>query len=315
MKRALILGGSGGLSGTLAELAEKVYDEVWVLTRGNRKIEGKYKQLTADRNNNEMFEKSILEAGTYWDVVFDCICMNEEHAKQDIEILSQRTERLVVISTDSVYASEHKKVLQAEEGVFVGDAPCKIEIPAYAMNKRRMEKVFEAYFADNAKKENKGLKISIFRPGHMYGPRFLFGCFPMQSRQKELPDIIKNGKISLVGGGCYLIHPIYAEDLAKVMLECAENEKTFNEFFCIGGPDIIENKEYYEQLAEILDVKIEIEEIPLKGFLEKNPDYYGHLCHRAYDLSKLKKTGVALPSTTLKEGLIKQLEYWGKQNN
>lgn len=311
MKKALILGGSGGLSGILAELAEKVYDEVWVLTRGNRKIEGNYRQLTADRNDGRMFEKAVLEAGTNWDVVFDCICMNEEHARQDIEIIGQRTGRLVVISTDSVYASEYKKVLQTEEGVFVGDAPCKIEVPAYAVNKRRMEKVFEEYFREDTED---GLKISIFRPGHMFGPRFLMGCFPMQSRQNELLDIMKTGKISLVGGGCYLIHPVYAEDLARVMLECAENKKTFNEFFCIGGPDIIENKTYYEQLAKLLDVKIEIEEIPLTGFVEKYPEYYGHLCHRAYDLSKLKNTGVALPSTTLKEGLQKQLEYWNKQN-
>lgn len=42
MKRALILGGSGGLSGMLAKMAEACYEEVWILTRGRRKTEGAY---------------------------------------------------------------------------------------------------------------------------------------------------------------------------------------------------------------------------------------------------------------------------------
>lgn len=309
MKKALILGGTGGLSGTLAKLAEQYYDEVWILTRGQRKVDGNYKQLIADRNDMEAFKKSVLEAGTRWDAVFDCICMNEFHAKQDIEVIGQCTDRLVVISTDSVYASEYKKVLQDENGVFVDDLPGRTDIPDYAMNKRKMEKVFEEYFKTRDLEERKGLNISIFRPGHIFGPRFLLGCFPLQSRQADLPEVVKKGKIRLVGAGCYLLHPIYAEDLARVMLDCAENEKTFQEIFCIGGPEIIENRVYYEQIADILGVKIEIEEVPLTGFLEKNPEYYGHLCHRAYNLSKLEQTGIRLPSTSVREGLEKHLAF------
>lgn len=305
MGRALILGGSGGLSGTLAALAEKVFDEVWVLTRGRRPVEGSCIGLSADRNQPREFEKAVLGAGDDWDVVFDCICMNEVHAKQDIDIVSRRTNRLVVVSTDSVYASEYKKVLQAEEGVFVDEVE-GAAIPEYARDKREMEKVFEAYMND----KNQSMQVTIFRPGHIFGPRMLFGCFPLQSRQKELPEIMEKGQIFLVGGGCYLLHPIYVEDLARVMLDCVENEKTFQQIYCIGGPEIIENKRYYQQLAEVLGVKApEILEVPLTGFLEKFPEYYGHLCHRAYDLSKLKETGIAMPATGLKEGLERQWEY------
>lgn len=313
MKRALILGGSGGLSGTLARMAESCFEEVWVLTRGKRKVQGAYHHLIADRNDEKDFERCILDAGTHWDVVFDCICMNEKHARQDIEILGQRTERVVVISTDSVYASEFKKVLQKEEGVFVGDQNAKIEIPSYAMDKRRMEKAFEAYFQEQKQNGQKGIRVTIFRPGHLFGPGFLFGCFPMQSRQEDLLDVMKKGKISLVGGGCYLIHPVYAEDLAKVMLDCVEKEKTFQEIFCVGGPEIIENRTYYEILAKIIGVEIEIEEIPLTGFVERHPEYYGHLCHRAYDLTKLAQAGAELPSTTIEEGLQAQYRYWMQQ--
>lgn len=307
-KKALILGGSGGLSGILAKLAEEYYEEIWILTRGKKIVEGKYRQLQVDRNDKLGFSEAVLGAGVHWDVVFDCICMNASHAEQDLQVLSQCTERLVVISTDSVYASEHKKILQAEEGIFVGDMSSEFEIPSYALEKRNAEKVFESYFKE--KTEASSMKVTIFRPGHIFGPRFLFGCFPMQSRQKELLEIMKTGTIRLVGRGCYLLHPIYAQDLAKVMLECVENTKTFQEFFCIGGPEIIENSTYYYLLAEIMGIKIEIQEIPITGFLKKNPEYYGHLCHRAYDLSKLSNTGIKLPVTGVKQGLEAQYRYW-----
>lgn len=38
------------------------------------------------------------------------------------------------------------------------------------------------------------LKTTIFRPGHIYGPGFLLGCFPENSRQAELPEHILEGK-------------------------------------------------------------------------------------------------------------------------
>ena len=72
----------------------------------------------ADRNDNEAFEQALLSLQMKWDVVFDCICMNAEHALQDLNVLSKVAERLVVVSTDSVYHPLFKKTPQTEEGVF-----------------------------------------------------------------------------------------------------------------------------------------------------------------------------------------------------
>ena len=47
-KKALIIGGSGGLSGRLATMAQAEYD-VWVLTRGKRPLPDGVHPLTADR--------------------------------------------------------------------------------------------------------------------------------------------------------------------------------------------------------------------------------------------------------------------------
>lgn len=110
-KKALIIGGSGGLSGRLAVMASQQY-EVWAVTRGKRPLPQGIHHIAADRDNPTAFASAILGADMTWDVVFDCICMNEFHAKQDLDVLSKVTNRLVVISTDSVYDPAHKRTPQ-----------------------------------------------------------------------------------------------------------------------------------------------------------------------------------------------------------
>lgn len=301
-KKALIIGGSGGLSGRLAVMALPQY-EVWCLTRGKRALPSGITHIPADREDTSAFSAAILETGIKWDVVFDCICMNEKHAVQDLEILSQVTNRLVVISTDSVYDPAYKRTPQTEEGIFIEESGTPAEC-SYAGNKRKMEHTF----LDNFRKNICDMKTTIFRPGHIYGPGFLLGCFPEHSREERLTERIINGEeLRLVGGGIYLTQPIFVDDLAGAMLDCVDKERTYNQIFCIGGPEAVENKHYYEIIGRILGTAVTIREIPLTGYVQKHPGFAGHLCHRIYDLSKLKNAGVALPSTSLEEGLRRQL--------
>lgn len=300
-KKALIIGGSGGLSGRLAVLAKESYD-VWTLTRGKRPLPEGVTPITADREDSVTFKDAVFGQNIRWDVVFDCICMNELHAEQDLQVLSKVTDRLVVISTDSVYDPKKKRTPQNEQGIFIEEqgAPSAC---TYAGNKRKMEHIFLDYF-----KNASNLNVTLFRPGHIYGPGFLLGCFPEHSRQDNLLQLIANNEpLRLVGGGIYLTQPIFVDDLAHAMLNCVDKEKTYNEIFCIGGPEAVENKCYYEIIGELLGKTVTVTEISLTGYAETHPGFAGHLCHRIYDLSKLKETGVPLPSTTLYDGMKQTL--------
>jgi len=307
MKKALIIGGSGGLSSVVATTAMNQGYAVYALTRGKRPLPEGVISLQADRNDVPAVEKIVLSQNVTWDVVFDCICMNEEQARWDVDFLPKVTKRLVVVSTDSVYDPYHKKTPQTEEGVFlIEEGPT--EKVSYGCNKRRMELAL----LEEMEKNTPALAITVFRPGHIYGPGFLLGCFPENSRQAALPEMIQNERpVRLVGMGTYLIHPIFVDDLARVMVECAENEKCFGQIFCIGGPESVENREYYRCIANALGVPLHVEEVPLQGYLETHPEYSGHLCHRIYDLQKLKDTGVRLPDTHLQDGIRIHLQSFG----
>jgi NAD dependent epimerase/dehydratase family protein len=297
--KLLILGGSGFVSGRLAQIATAQGHEVWCVTRGNRPIPEGVHALMCDAHDPAALRAALASAQLQWDAALDCICRDAASASVDLSVLPAFTNRLLVISTDSVYHPAYKRVPQDETGVYLHDG-------GYGSSKRQMEEVF----LDAAAHSESPFAWTIFRPGHIFGAGSQVGCFPEHSRQPDLIARMNRGEpLRLVGGGKFLIHPIYVDDLCRVLLESIPVSTAFNEIFCIGGPDIVSNAAYYLLLGEILNVPVTIEEIPLAGYLEAHPLFSGHLCHRAYSLEKLRRTGIALPGTPLRAGLQKQVEW------
>ena len=294
--KVLILGGSGNLSGCLARTCVEAGHEVWTLTRGKRNLPEGTRSIIADRDDETAFAAAVKAADTKWDVVFDCICMRAEHARQDLQILSQYTSRVVAISTDSVYDPKKKVVPQSEESEYY------LLDDDYAGNKRKMELEFLAAETE--------LNWTLFRPGHIYGPGFLIGCFPEHSRSADLLAHIRADKpLNLVGGGTLLTQPIFVQDLADSMIDCVDKKATYQEIFCIGGPKAIENRYYYEVIGEIVGHPVTIHSVPEEGYVEAHPEFAGHLCQRSYRFEKLRKAGVKLPATSIEEGLRKHVEW------
>lgn len=301
--KLLIIGGSGFVSKRVLIAAVDAGHELWYLTRGlHEHIPGAV-PLLADRNNKMQLYSALKSAQQHWDAVIDCICFNREQAEIGIEIFSEFTERIVLISTDSVYSPDSKKMPQDENGAsyMSGDN--------YGARKRLMEKAYIDCCPSS-------LKWTIFRPLHMIGPGSELGCFPENTRRKDLLQALINGeKIKLVGGGRYCIQPLYVDDLAKAMLACINNCKTYNEIFCIAGPDYVSNRNYFELLGELLNINVYIEETDELEYAACHPDSYIYLCNRVYDLTKLKSTGLPVPQTGVREGLKKQVDYLLNMSN
>ena len=94
-----------------------------------------------------------------------------------------------------------------------------------------------------------------------------------------------------------------ADDLAKIVISVLNNKKTYKGIFNTAGPDIINSWQYYQIIADILGVDLNVEEISVEHFLRDKPESSSFICHRIYDLKALKEADLAVPTTTIEEGL------------
>ena len=109
--------------------------------------------------------------------------------------------------------------------------------------------------------------------------------------------------LDLVGGGHFLQQPILALDLADLILSTLGKRTCAGETYVAAGPDIVESRTFYQIVADILGVPLTVRESPVDAHLADNPGAANFLCHRIYDLSKLKAAGLQAPSTPLVDGL------------
>ena len=294
--RVLIIGGSGFLSGTLARQAVAAGHRVWAITRGQRPLPEGVTGITADRKDTDAFRRAVTDAGTEWDLAVDCIGYDPDDARQDLDLLPSLTPQLVFVSTDFVFDPAHRVFPQPE----VTDHYLTDE--SYGAKKRRCE-------LELLNGKTGGMAWSVVRPCHIYGPGSQLGCLPLHGRDPDLIAKMKAGApIQLIGGGHFLQQPIHARDLADLILSLRGNEEAYGEIFCTAGPDIIESKDYYRIIAEVLGVGLQIDEIPVQQHLAEHPENVSFICHRIYSLDKLRGSGARVPATPIEVGLREHVE-------
>ena len=293
--KILIIGGSGFVSGTVAKIAIANGHSVWTMTRGQRPLPDGVISLIADRHDQKAFACVVAEAETEWDLVIDCIGYEEDDAKQDIEVFRNLAHHLAFVSTDFVFDPAHRQFPQGEETeYYLSDG--------YGGKKRRCELAL-------INGDTGDMQWTVVRPCHIYGPGSQLGCLPLHGRDTQLISKLRAGEtLQLIGGGHFLQQPILAGDLANLLLSIGGNEKAYGQIFCAAGPDIIESRDYYRIIANILNVKLSVEEISVSGHLTAHPETASFLCHRIYDLNRLKTSGVKVPQTSIEQGLREHVE-------
>lgn len=291
----LLIGGSGFVSGTLAQVALAQGHSVSAITRGQRAMAEGVTPITVDRRDRAAFADAIAASKQQWDLVVDCIGYEVADAEQDISVFRDCAKQLVFISTDFVYDPAHRAFPQTEETDSYLDH-------SYGGKKRECEIAFQ-------KSDTGSMAWTVLRPCHIYGPGSLLGCLPLHGRDPELIDKLRRGEtLTLVGGGHFLQQPIFAADLAQTILSCAGNSNCHGQIYLTAGPDIVESSDFYRIIGEILGVNVQIAELPVQEFLAENPGSASFCCHRIYDMSKLRNAGLYVPDTPLRDGLRTHVE-------
>lgn len=291
----LLIGGSGFVSGTLARTALAAGHQVWTVTRGQRGLVDGVTPVIADRRDSHALQNALAQTDIQWDLAVDCIGYEVADAQQDVALLRTRARHLVFISTDFVYDPARRTFPQGEEtDYYLADG--------YGGKKRQCESVLLS-------SDTGAMQWTVVRPCHIYGPGSLLGCLPLHGRDPELLTKLRRGEpLHLIGGGHFLQQPILAADLAQTILSCAGNPHCHRQIYLTAGPDIIESRRYYEIIADVLGVQVQIEEIPVSSFLRENPDRHSFACHRIYTMDKLRAHGLHVPATPITVGLRQHVE-------
>lgn len=294
-KRILIVGGSGFLGSALAGVLLTENHEVWTLSRGRMVPPEGTVSLLADRGQRELFERTVRHADTYWDFVFDCAGYTPEQVHATLLLLPDLAEHYIFISSDLVYDPNKRRLPESEDTIHYAKA-------GYGFSKRQCElRVMDPSY--------KIARRTIFRPCHIYGPGSQLGCFPLHLRDPLLISNLRKGlPLRLVEAGYFLQHPVFIDDLARTLAGVIGNPNTYNELFCVAGPEVLRSVDYYVLIAEILGYSLRIEAVPPAEYVEDNLDGPGYLCHRVYELTKLHMSGLPIPNTTMLGGLKQHLE-------
>ncbi|MEM7033416.1 MAG: NAD-dependent epimerase/dehydratase family protein [Chloroflexota bacterium] len=300
--KLLVIGGTGFVSGAVVQEALARNAEVWIVTRGQRSIPAGVKALTVDRGDQVKFAQVIADTGQTWDLVVDCIGFEPEDAEQDIQVFRERAKQLVFVSTDFVYDPAHRQFPQAEESEYFLNPNSGEGSLAYGGKKRACELAF-------INSDTGDMMWMIVRPCHIYGPGSKLGCLPLHGRDDNLIAKLQSGEtLKLVGGGHFLQQPIFSQDLAQVILNLYSNDQANREIFLTAGPDILESRQFYEIIADILGVPLKVEEVSVSQHLAKNPGQTPFMCHRIYSMSKLASFGDLPPSTSIEDGLRQHVQ-------
>jgi nucleoside-diphosphate-sugar epimerase len=295
--KILIIGGSGHVSGAVARAAVAGGHDVSAITRGQRSSIDGVTFLVADRQDNAAMEKVVTEQNTVWDLVVDCICFEVADIQQNIALFRERAKQFVLVSTDAVYDPPNRQFLQPEDADSWAGAHT-----VYGQKKRYCEEGL-------INGDTGDMKWTILRPGHLYGPTSELGCLPPHLRDTKLIEKMQNGEtLRLPGGGHFLQQPINVDEFADIVISVAGNSKAHNTVFNTAGPDIIESWRYYQIVADLLGVELKVEDVPVAQYRDENPEMGYFLCHRIYDLARLKASGLSVPSMPIEDGLRPHVE-------
>ena len=242
--KVLFIGGTGNISTSVSRLCIQKGIDLYLLNRGNRKIEiPGAKIINCDISNLD--QAVPLLKGHKWDAVVNWIAFNVNEIERDIKLFSSKTKQYIFISSASAYQKPPSHPIITES------TPLYNPFWDYSQNKIICEERL------NHEYQNKNFPVTIVRPSLTYDtviPVIMGGW-----TEYTIIDRIKKGKEIIVhGDGSSLWIVTHAEDFAKGFAGLIGHQQAIGHSFHITSDEILTWEQIYQAVAEAVGVEANI---------------------------------------------------------
>ncbi|MEK6645356.1 MAG: NAD-dependent epimerase/dehydratase family protein [Candidatus Firestonebacteria bacterium] len=302
--KTLFIGGTGNISSAVSRLAIKNGIDLYLLTRGKRKVEiAGAKTITTDICDKEKVHQ--IFAKEKFDVVVNWIGYLPVNIKADVELLLGKVKQYIYISSASVYQKPPLYPIITES------TPTYNPYWKYSQNKIACEEYLISVYREQ------GFPITIVRPSLTYNTLFPiaiggWGCYTIIDRMK------RGGKIIVHGDGSSLWTVTHSEDFAKGFVGLIGHQQAIGHCFHITSDEILTWDQIYKTIADAAGVEANIVHIPTDFINRIEPDIGAGLLGDKgwsviFDNSKIKTFVPEFKATiTFSEGIKKTLEWFNE---
>jgi nucleoside-diphosphate-sugar epimerase len=301
--RILIIGGTGVLSRSIAIEAISSGHQVTILTDGKGALSepiGLERHIQVDRDNAIALKQALAEIGIEsWDLVVDVICYRPAQAESLLSAIDGKSKHSIVISTAILYDPAINRPLKTDDKLATD-----LDLGKYGREKVAMEQTWLQSWAQN------NHPVTILRPPHILGAGAELGIVPLHNRDRYVINRLKNHQpLLLADGGKQMMQVVYSQDIAKVILATVGKQQTFGKIYNCANPEVITGYQYFKTIAELLNIKLQVKEIPSIEICSSGWGWIITTVSRILDMRSLQQDIGYIPSTPLKESLRETLSY------
>ena len=246
--KVLIVGGTGFISGQIAEKAAAAGHEVVLFNRGMRDPAAPYDVINGDAKDLKVFKADLLAAKP--DVVVHCVAYNDKQANDLVSVFEGTKTHLIALSSADSYEA-FQRLNRGEEA----DQPVR-ETAETSKTRHYLKRMGISDYDKNLMTEalldaHKASKVeaTVFRVPMVYGP----GDHQYAYRHGNIIKHIVDGKTDIVMSSTdqsQMFTYGYVENVAAAIVHSFGRAEVKGEVYNLGDDDVRTQRRWAEMYAE-----------------------------------------------------------------
>jgi len=304
--KVLFIGGTGVISTACTQLAAHRDIDLWILNRGQRRIDlpDKVNVITGNIKDPDEIEKRL--DGQTFDAVANFVNFVPDDIERDIRLFADRCGQYIFISSASAYQKplSHYRVTES--------TPLVNPYWQYSRNKIACEERLTREYREN------GFPFTIVRPSLTYGDTLIplavnsWGpkCWTVVDR------MLKGRKVIVPGDGTSLWVTTHNSDFARGFVGLLGHHQAVGHAFHITTDEVLTWQQHYDIVADIVGATPDYVHIPTDFLMAYDPKQEGNLLgdkawSAVFDNTKIK-TFVPdyVATTTFRQGMEQTLGWF-----